>query len=183
MTTKDIYYKNKYIGKLIIHKLYNGITACFVTENIKDTLSSLNAYKLNWFQICTYDDNPPYNIEGERIVVPYIDPYPKGYALEQNKNLIYWNDGYPWYWDVSNVYTKKDYNGVYDITCTLSYNLKDNTLYYQDLPDVRKNCRLNFTTKLVSLDENYDLKEILAEFQWSIKKNQYNKITIDITVF
>ena len=110
MEQHKIFYKNRCIGELEISKLEDGMSAKFTTNgNMDDVLKSIGAYKFNWYQICKKDTHPPFDLNGQQVNVPYIDPYPCGFALEKNKNFIYWNDGYPWYWDVSSVKTYKNF--------------------------------------------------------------------------
>lgn len=168
----QIYYKNRKIGTISIRKINNKTFARFSTiDSINNTLEYIGAHKFNWFQICCKDNHPPFDLSGNQVNVPYIDPYPCGYALEGNKNFIYWNDGHPWYWDVSSVKTYKNFDGLYDITCTLSYNMDKNNLYFVDMPNLRENSELEFETSLVCLDENNNLIEKLFTFSWSVKND------------
>lgn len=177
----QIKYDNELIGDITIRNLGNGVSAIFKTPfGIKHILNKMDGYAFNWFQVCTYDNNPPYDIKGNKVSVPYIDPYPGGFALERDKNYMYWNDGKKWYWDMDSIKTFRGFNGSYDITCTLSANTTNNSLNYEDQPYLKKNSSLEFTTCLVCLDDNDELLHTLFSFSWSIKKNEDGEVSVEI---
>ena len=176
----QIYYKGDEIGNLVICKKYNGIFAYFKADNMRGILNKIGGYAFNWFQVCTQDNNPPYDMNGHKIDVPYIDPYPGGFALEKDKSYMYWNDRYPWYWDVSTIKTLKEFNGQYDITCALSHNLNGNLLYFEDNPYLKKDSSLHFITWLVCIDSEYRLLHTFIGFSWSVKRDKEGMMTIDI---
>ena len=179
----QVYYNDEIIGDIIIRNIGNGVYADFDTlYDMNYVLDKMGGYALNWFQMCTHDDNPPYDIEGKQVTVPYIDPYPGGFALEKDKNFMYWNDGKPWYWDVSSIKTFRGFNGSYDITCTLPSNMTDNSLSFEDQPCLKKNSLLKFTTCLVCLDYEEELLHTLFGFSWSIKKDKDGDVTVEIKI-
>lgn len=160
-------------------KTTSGVKAVFRTNGIQDVLDDIGATHFNWIQICVKDDHPPLDSGGKAVTVPYIDPYPGGYALESKPGFYYWNDGLCYYWDMKNVITKGI--GCYDISCTLHNNITCTELLFQDTPYIKPNSEIKFKTWLVAVDSDLRLSYVFAGFKWGVKKDA-NDTVVDLSV-
>jgi len=170
--TSRVYYKDKRIGDLVVSRTKLGVKAQFNTLDIQATLEDIGASYLNWVQICVKNSSPPLDLYDKPVKIPYIDPYPEGYALDPK--FYYWNDGLGYYWDIRNIATEG--NGYYDISRTLKNNLTDTALLFRDESHSTAE-NIEFKTWLVALDADHRLKEVFNGFMWSVKNSQ---VTIDI---
>ena len=131
-TVFPVYYNNKRIGIIVIKKLHRGISAEFKIMNHKPLSKVLKVHCFNWVQKCIYDDNTPITKDGVKVIVPYIDPIPGGFALEHKPNYIYWSDNTIWYWDTMKIYTNGK-KGEYSLQSTLKANTESSILKFIDI--------------------------------------------------
>lgn len=169
-------FRGKQIGNFTVNKLADGVKAKFHTLDISSTLESINCGYFNWVQVCVKDPRPPIDINGKMVKPPYIDPFPNGYALQDEPKFYYWNDGLGFYWDMRAIATTG--TGCYDISNTLGYNCDETTLRFEDHPYTKKGDRLEFHTWLVALSADFKIKEFLVGFSWSVYNNGEKTKTI-----
>jgi hypothetical protein len=164
---------NKKKGTLQAWKLSNGVAAEFSPDcKLKST------FRLNWFQVCIEDSHPPLDIAKRVVSVPYIDPIPGGFALEDAPDYTYYSDNTPWYWDTEtiNVTTKGEYNPAN----TLTSNSDGTRLYFIDMPEIKPNSSIKFKTWLVALNQDNTFKCAIGGFQWGMCKDCDGYITVNL---
>ena len=147
--------------------------------NHKPLSKVLKVHCFNWVQKCIYDDNTPITKDGVKVIVPYIDPIPGGFALEHKPNYIYWSDNTIWYWDTMKIYTNGK-KGEYSLQSTLKANTESSILKFIDTPFIKKGCSIKFNTWLVALNNKYELQNGFIGFTWGVEKNENGIISVDL---
>lgn len=165
--TFPVYYAEKRIGTLTVDKTSIGVKARFDTLDLQTALDDIGACYFNWIQICTKDTHPPLDTNDKTVKIPYLDPYPGGYALQSFPKFYYWNDGLGYYWDMRKIPTTG--NGYYDITCTYQYNTTTTSLLFKDEPSLQDNGEIQFKTWLVAADANFNPTDVFVGFGWGVK--------------
>lgn len=140
------------------------------TMTIKELENSLGGIRFNWFQIVTSDTNPPKDISGKLIQVPYIDPYKNGYYDQ-------WADNRPWYWDESSKppFDPRGWNPEN----LLDNNVEGTKLEINDFPTSSVGTKIEFETFLIASQPQSKIYDLLGGFSWSAKV-QNDELT-DIT--
>lgn len=166
MIKYPLIYNGTIIGTMLIFIFHNHIDADFVSLNLSGVKEWIGCSSFNWYQECISDLYPPYDTLGNRINVPYIDPFPGGYSLEEDKDFIYWSDDTHYYWDMDSIKTTGKV-GIYNIKNALEYNLNSTVLHFEDSPRLRKKNLLKFNTQLACVINKFEFIS-LTKFGWEV---------------